>query len=72
MSRLVEIDYTNYRGERNVRVVEPRSWYYGTSQFHPGEPQWMMIAFDVEKRQERHFAMRDVHSWRPADTGSNT
>lgn len=61
MARMVEIDYTNWRGERSVRRVEPTGFYYGQTEFHPN-PQWLLIARDVIKGR-RVFAMKDIHRW---------
>lgn len=60
--RVANIDYTNYRGERGLRSIVPMFTSFGSTEFHP-EPQWLLQAFDVEKRAERTFAMRDIHSF---------
>lgn len=62
--RVVEIDYTNHRGERALRRVMPKQIYFGYSVHHPGQ-QWLLDAWDCGKRADRTFAMKDVHSWRP-------
>lgn len=49
-------------GERRVRNVIPHDISYGTNEFHR-EPQWIMQAYDQEKRCMRSFAMKDIHSW---------
>lgn len=61
----VVIDYTNWRGERALRTIEPRQlvWSEG-NEFHP-RPQWLLEAWDVEKGALRSFAMVDIHSWTP-------
>lgn len=60
----VLIDYTNWRGERGERVIEPRHIEFTSTEFHK-EPQWILKAWDVDKGAWRDFAMKDVHSWRP-------
>lgn len=60
----VIIDYTNHRGERHFRTIEPKKLTYGISPYHT-EPQWFLIAFDYDKNAERSFAMKDIHSWNP-------
>lgn len=60
--RAVLIDYTNWRGERSTRLVFPSSIRFGESPYHPG-PQWLLDAWDVEKRAARTFAMKDIHRW---------
>ena len=60
---MIAIDYTNYKGERSMRVVIPIDFWYGTSEFHKGE-QWFMCASDVMRQSvHRHFAMKDIHGW---------
>ena len=69
--KAVIIDYTNWRGERRNRLVQPISFYHGEVSWHPGE-QWLMDAIDLdrEKRDDdkrvRTFALSGVHSWRNA------
>lgn len=63
--QLVDIDYTNYRGDRAIRTVMPIEIFYGTNKFHPGE-QWLLLAHTLDRDgDKRTFAMRDIHSWKP-------
>lgn len=61
-SKQVSIVYTNYRGETNLRVIEPHRMWYGSTEWHP-EAQWLLDALDVDKGAERTFAMRDIRVW---------
>jgi predicted DNA-binding transcriptional regulator YafY len=67
MKRVV-IDYTNHRGERSKRVIEPLAehFHYARNDYHT-EPQWLLDAFDVCKGEMRTFAVKDIHSWQPFD-----
>jgi len=58
----VRIVYTNYRGETAIRAILPRAIQFGATDWHP-EPQWLLVAFDVEKQAERSFAMKDIRAW---------
>ena len=58
------IQYINHRREIAMRTIIPHRIQFGTSQWHP-EPQWLMIAYDMDKNAWRTFAMTDVLSWRP-------
>lgn len=60
-NRWVMIDYTNYRGERKFYEVWPDKFYFGFSDYHPGE-QWFMLGI-VQNKGYRTFAMKDIHSW---------
>lgn len=63
--RVVEIDYTNYRGERSTRRILPinNGLRFGSNEYHTIE-QWLLPALDVVKGQVREFAMSDIHSWK--------
>jgi predicted DNA-binding transcriptional regulator YafY len=64
----VIIDYTNWRGERAERRINPVSIWYGKTEWHPAE-QWLLSAFDMRDDGAaimKDFAMRDIHSWRTA------
>lgn len=58
----VSIDYTNYRGERGIRKIQPINIEFGHTEFHPMD-QWLLRARDVEKNADRTFALRDIHVW---------
>jgi predicted DNA-binding transcriptional regulator YafY len=58
----IKICYTNYRGETAIREIVPKSIYFGSTEWHP-EPQWLLTAFDVEKKADRDFAMKDIRAW---------
>lgn len=62
----VWIDYTNWRGERSTRAVLPLRFFYGTSEFHRPNPEWLMDAFDIDKQALRTFSMCNIHSWKKA------
>lgn len=64
MDRHVLIDYTNWRGERALRKILPFGLVFGSNQFHP-EPQWLVQALDLKKGENRSFALKDIHSWKP-------
>lgn len=64
MRNLVVIDYTNHRGLRSVRTIDPVKIWYGTNSFHE-KPQWLLRAFDINKQADRDFALADIHSWEP-------
>lgn len=48
--------YRNHRGEEGYRRVRPISLRYGTSDYYK-EPQWLLLALDLEKDAEREFAL---------------
>lgn len=52
--------YRNWRGEIAERRVRPIRMEFGATEWHP-EPQWLMIAWDLDKNAERAFAMADIN-----------
>lgn len=62
-TRAVQIDYTNWRGDRRVRIIRPEYWEFGSNQFHP-EQQWLCYAVDLSgDGMMKSFAMSGIHSW---------
>lgn len=59
------IDYTNWRGERGERRIQPISVAFYANEWHK-EPQWLLTAIDVGKDAQREFAMAGIHSWASA------
>jgi predicted DNA-binding transcriptional regulator YafY len=59
----VTIDYVNWKGERGLRLILPDTITFSSNKWHP-TPQWLLRAFDVEKKAWRHFAMADIKNWR--------
>jgi predicted DNA-binding transcriptional regulator YafY len=58
----VVIDYTNWRGERSLRRIRPLAIAFENNEWHP-ETQWLLEAVDLEKGENRTFAMNNIHSW---------
>lgn len=56
------VDYTNWKGVRSVRRIQPLSLWYGVSEFHDGE-QWFIRALDLDRddRPMRDFALGGIH-----------
>lgn len=65
MKQVVEIDYTNWRGERSKRRIVPMRLSWENNEWHP-ETQWILHALDMDKREGRDFALASIHSWTPA------
>lgn len=57
MARDVRIDYTNWRGEREIRRIRPLGvMFWGNNEWHQ-ELQWLFLAIDVVKGERRTFAL---------------
>lgn len=61
----VLIDYTNWRGERSVRRIRPLRIVFENNEWHP-DTQWLLEAVDLQKGEERTFALSNIHTWRIA------
>jgi len=59
------IEYTNYRGERAWRHIQPLLAYngmtYDTSEYH--RDAWVVNAWDYDKQAQRAFALSGIHQW---------
>ncbi len=62
IQKVVNIVYKNYRGETAVRKIIPKKIWFGKTEWHPTE-QWLLDAFDLEKKADRSFAMQDIRAW---------
>jgi hypothetical protein len=67
--RLIELTYTNYKGETRKRSVFPQGLFYGVSKYHDG-PQWLLKVVDQETGEERDFALKDCN-FTKNDMGQN-
>ena len=50
--------YRNWRGETAKRTFVPNGVWFGTSEWHK-EPQWFLKATDLDRNEERDFALKD-------------
>lgn len=58
----VEILYTNWKGETRLRKIIPISIEFKATEWHK-EEQWILNALDVEKNEDRGFAIKDIKEW---------
>lgn len=61
----VDIDYTNHRGERVLRRIEPvpGGFNHNYNSYH-STPCWLLTALDVSGDGTlKTFAMKQIHSW---------
>lgn len=55
----MEFNYKNWKGKISKRRVVPYEIWFGNTEFHSNN-QWFLNAFDVDKKAERNFALKDV------------
>lgn len=54
--------YRNHRGEEGWRSVRPLRLWFGACEWH-GAEQWLMDAWDEDRKAERTYALRDILEW---------
>lgn len=59
MGSPIIVKYTNWKGETANRTIIPHKVWFGSTEYHK-EPQWLVYAFDSEKRAYRDFALSDM------------
>ena len=62
--KAVTMNYTNWQDETEVRHIIPLELFFGKTEWHP-EEQWLIKAYDLDKKAERSFALKDIHTWKP-------
>lgn len=68
-NRIIEIDYTNHRGERRVRKILPVGpLFFADNQYHTTE-QWLFNALDMEhpEQKAKTFALSGLNNAGGAD-----
>ena len=55
----IKVTYKNWKGEVAKRNIVPKSLYWGATPFHP-VPQWVLRAYDEDKKEYRDFALKDM------------
>jgi hypothetical protein len=63
MLDIVEVLYTNHRGETEWRTVRPIRLWFGSTGWHP-TAGWLMECFDLGKQATRDYAMSGIKGWR--------
>ncbi len=68
-NKKIVINYTNWKGATNDRVIIPVKVWFGETQWHTGQ-QWFLTATDVTKNEEREFALKNIHKFNDVDNDS--
>jgi predicted DNA-binding transcriptional regulator YafY len=74
LKRQVDISYTNRRGERFTRRIEPveGQFLFNYNEYHSA-PQWLLTAIDVSGDGTlKTFAMAQIHSRKPLSLTGET
>jgi hypothetical protein len=49
----------NWKGIPGHRKIQVARIYFGSTEYHP-EEQWLLEALDIDKKEYRIFAMKDM------------
>jgi predicted DNA-binding transcriptional regulator YafY len=71
--KAVSFVYTNWEGKVATRHVIPMHMTFSEVEWHNG-PQWLLFAFDLDRKVYRHFAMKDIQTgtWKPYEEAVST
>ncbi len=69
-TKFVYIRYKNYQGKIANRRILPKKFWFGATRWH-SEKQYLLDALDMDKNQQRSFAMKDILAWsnQPLENG---
>lgn len=59
----IKVVYKNWKEEVSLRTIIPLSIYFGNTEFHK-DGQWLMKVWDVDKKDYRTYALRDIQEWK--------
>jgi len=62
LSKAIKIKYTNWEGKTATRYIIPQKLWYGDTEWAK-EDQWLLTAYDLDKRAIRHFELRGLKEW---------
>jgi len=60
LTQTLRFSYVNYRGSFSWRTVNPISVRWGTSEWYE-TPQWLLMCYDMDKKDRREFALANMH-----------
>lgn len=60
--KMIQILYTNHRGETSVRQILPIEIVFISTEWHSNQ-QWLLRAYDFNRKAERRFALQNIHAW---------
>lgn len=60
--RIVTITYEHSKHGTVQRRILPIRTFFGTDKYHP-EPQYLLTAWDLDKLEERTFALMNITGW---------
>lgn len=58
----IKVLYKNYKGEVAERSILPMEVLFGSNEYHTS-PQWLLKVFDLEKKDYRTYALKDIQRW---------
>ena len=59
----IEVIYKNWRGEVANRKIIPISITFDSTEWH-SEKQWLLECYDLDRKNTRLYALKDIQSWK--------
>lgn len=63
--QVVIIDYRTWRGRKKRHRIIPEKIEFCAT-FRSPDPEWVLVAHDLEANKQRQFAMKNILEWRMA------
>ncbi|KKQ84443.1 MAG: hypothetical protein UT08_C0018G0049 [Candidatus Woesebacteria bacterium GW2011_GWB1_38_8] len=57
--KILKFKYKNWERKKALRNVRPIKIWYGKTKWH-AKDQWFLKALDLDKKEERDFALKDI------------
>lgn len=57
-----KVEYKNWKGEVGIRNIIPLEIFYGSTEYHK-EEQWLLRVWDLDKKDYRTYAVKDISRW---------
>lgn len=67
-NKQIVVLYTNWKGKTEKRTIIPWTAFWGHTEFHK-EDQFLLKCYDVDKKAERTYAMKDISKIELVETG---
>ena len=64
--KTVQFTYTNWKGKTATRTVRPIELKFGSTIWHK-KPQYLLSAYDLDRKENRCFALSDISNWKQID-----
>lgn len=68
----MKVIYKNWKGKVAARSIIPQRIEFRISAWHGEQPNWILVAHDIEKGEGRDFLLRDFIEFDCEELGEDT